>query len=681
MPMPLPAHLILPIFLVVCALLLRLGACADSEDSSSGSSSSSINSAAGAIDKFKMHGRTIRTNSTGTRKRRRSGKNDPSLIADDAWQQRQQVPNCTYVPPSRMRRRLRFLNVRSRRQRLFSRRAYRMAVLAKLAYYDFQREFDADSKNWSVVQEEYSFALVDDPQPPPLLLSSMELKLSARRANQTLETEIASRRMIMGGSLVIRLQLFLCRARHSFVKWRKSIARTIMDTRNRKEMMEARTQSSRTNTTNSAFNGNTAGFNQTRPQNNDTIKNRCRRSLFDEYEAGRRYHVEWALQNWHEASMPKVKWHDTDLIIARSGDSEIVLSFAGTASAADQFTNIQTFEPVGHSGIFGNAPNTTLSGAIHRGFLNAYSRVIRGKIFRLCDVPSPLMRANHRRGNMCKEEITRSLHKRYDDCLEQQQQQNITEEKQYSGGSERKASAATRDGVEASIDNALMPDEMNATKRNKWSTLLKRKLAARIESKRARKRARQLQGCQSQGEKLMDILREIVLEALQSDRSVHLTGHSQGAAIASLLALDIAINFHEVSISKLFLWTFGGPEVADSEFYASARQQSPRLDDFLNDRERYNRFVTRASNCGEDFVTNVASNSLNKRINRRLGGVRGNVVHAAEPVHVPLMSKKSGLEGHFISSYLLGISIASPDQTLEASFSNNNMRVWMDGES
>ena len=236
------------------------------------------------------------------------------------------------------------------------------------------------------------------------------------------------------------------------------------------------------------------------------------------------------------------------------------------------------------------------------------------------------------------------------------------------------------DEEEASIDNAFMTDKMNATKTNKWSTF-KRKLAARIESKRARKRARQLQGCQSQGEKLMDILREIVLEALQSDRSVQLTGHSQGAAIASLLALDIAINFHEVSISKLFLWTFGGPEVADSEFYASARQQSPRLDDFLNDRERYNRFVTRASNCGEDFVTNVASNSLNKRINRRLGGVRGNVVHAAEPVHVPLMSKKSGLEGHFISSYLLGISIASPDQTLEASFSNNDMRVWMDGES
>lgn len=430
--MPLPAHPILLIFIVVCALFLRLGACADSEDSSS--------SAAGAIDEFKKHTRTIRTNSTGTRKRRRSGKNDPSPIADDASQQRQQVPNCTYVPPSRRRRRLRFLNVRSRRQRLLSRRAYRMAVLAKLAYYDFQREFDsrsADSKNWSVVQE-YSFALVDDPQPPPLLLSSTELKLSARRASQTLETEISSKRIIMGGSLVIRLQLFLCRARNSFVKWRKSIARTIMDARNRKEMMEAETQSSRTNTTNRARNGNTAGFNQTRPQKNDTIKNRCRRSLFDKYEAGHRYHVEWALQNWHEASMPKVKWHDTDLIIARSGDSEIVLSFAGTASAADQFTNIQTFEPVGHSGIFGNASNITLSGAIHRGFLNAYSRVVTGKIFRLCDVPSPLMRANHRRGNICKVEITRSLHKRYDGCLEQQQQQNITQEKQYSGGSEGK---------------------------------------------------------------------------------------------------------------------------------------------------------------------------------------------------------------------------------------------------
>lgn len=557
-----------------------------------------------------------------------------------------------------------------------------MAVLAKLAYYDFHREFDAfritNPMNWSGGLGDYSFALVDDPQPPPLLLSSMEVKLRTKRANQTMETEISlGRRMV--GALVIRLQLFLCGARHSFFKWKRSIGRITMATIDGREKMEAGTQSSRTNTTNMAHNGNIAGTNQTRPQY-DTIKNRCRRSLFDEYEAGHRYQIEWALQNWHEASMPKVKWHDTDLIIARSGVSELVLSFAGTASAADQFTNIQTFEPVKHSGIFGNASNITLSGSIHRGFLNAYTRVVSGSILRFCDVPSPLMQANHRQGNMCRVEITQSLHKRYDDCLEQQRRQNITQEKQNGGGSEMNANTAKKDEAQASIDNALMPNEKNATKSNKWSRF-KRKLAARIKSKRARKGARQFVGCQSHGEKLIYILREIVLEALQSGQSVHLTGHSQGAAIASLLALDIAINFHEVSISKLFLWTFGGPEVADSEFYASARRQSPRLSDFLSDRERYNRFVTQAANCGEDFVTNVASNSLNRRVNRRLGGVRGNITHAAEPVHVPLMSRKSGLKGHFISSYLRGISIASPDISLEASFSNNYLRAWMGGES
>lgn len=54
----------------------------------------------------------------------------------------------------------------------------------------------------------------------------------------------------------------------------------------------------------------------------------------------------------------------------------LVVAFAGTASTVDAFTNVQTFEPADHSHFFdGGRKNQTVQGSLHRGFLNAYSRV------------------------------------------------------------------------------------------------------------------------------------------------------------------------------------------------------------------------------------------------------------------------------------------------------------------
>lgn len=482
--------------------------------------------------------------------------------------------NCTYRPPRRRRYRM----IWRRKQRILTRKAYRLAVLAKLAYWDFGRDGEECTT---------CFALADDPPPSRPLLPSKSEKALRMSPHQ-----------IFAG-IVMRFRMQFCRMRYN-------LARIILILRRRHKAFRHEIRPS-TNSTPSLL---------------DTPKEKCRRSLLDRHEAGRRYQIEWTLQNWHEASLPKIRWHDTDLIIATSGLSEIVLSFAGTASAADQFTNVQTFEPVTHSGLFGggvNGTNSTISGSIHRGFLNAYSRVVRGTILRICNAASPsgedmnnttAVDQRHR----CKTSLTKTLHRRYDDCIRADQQ--------------------------GSIDMLKSSNETTATK---WRRKVFKKKQGNKEEKKVKekkkKKSRKLVGCQSHGEKLMDILRELVTDGLESGHTVHLDGHSLGGAISTLLALDVIINLKTVPIQKLHLWTFGAPEVADSMFYETERKASPRLDAFLRDRRRYHRFVTRADNCATDFVTTIASKGLNRRSARRLGGVKGDVAHAVEPAYIPLRHK------------------------------------------
>lgn len=73
-------------------------------------------------------------------------------------------------------------------------------------------------------------------------------------------------------------------------------------------------------------------------------------------------------------------------------------------------------------------------------------------------------------------------------------------------------------------------------------------------------------GCRVRDKKLSNILRELVTNALQKRLTVHVTGHSLGGGIATLLALDIIVYFPNVPVSRLHLWTFGAPQVADDVF-------------------------------------------------------------------------------------------------------------------
>ena len=114
--------------------------------------------------------------------------------------------------------------------------------------------------------------------------------------------------------------------------------------------------------------------------------------------------------DWYETGLAKARFHDTDVLIAYGPyDESLVISFGGTSSAADAVTNIQTFEPANHSGFYhgghvgmaigsrvkryfnlstannsGTFDNTVIQGSLHRGFLNAYARVDRGSVLRLC---------------------------------------------------------------------------------------------------------------------------------------------------------------------------------------------------------------------------------------------------------------------------------------------------------
>lgn len=80
-------------------------------------------------------------------------------------------------------------------------------------------------------------------------------------------------------------------------------------------------------------------------------------------------------KDWREPTIiPGVRYHDTDLLVAKRRN-DVILIFSGSASPTDHATNIQTFEKASHAGVFpGN-------GSLHRGFLNAYSRVNHGLVY------------------------------------------------------------------------------------------------------------------------------------------------------------------------------------------------------------------------------------------------------------------------------------------------------------
>ncbi|KAL7547753.1 hypothetical protein ACHAWF_011028, partial [Thalassiosira exigua] len=516
-----------------------------------------------------------------------------------------------------------------RRRRRLSRVAYRMAILSSLAYHDFRdgRGSIDDDDGGANSTRRWEFALADDAPPARYLLESPEGSGGRARSPKRFllgyddpdggEAAAPSRRRekISFGrawlGIRARFRVSLCRARHS-----------------------ARGRLAKSHTHNAT----------------ETTEH-CKRTVLRKHEAGKRYRVEWAFNNWHEESSAKIRWHDTDLIVATSGSSEVVLAFAGTASAADAVTNVQTLEPASHSGLFGEMAGadptnneTVVQGGIHRGFLNAYARVGRGKIRKVS--------AEGGSGGPFTEG---SLDEYFRDCLVEQVRP-------------KKASTAV-----ATIPRQSGSAQTKSGIQHLWRDAL-RDRRERRDAKRRRNRV-----CHSEGRRLMDILRDVTAASLLAGRTVHLTGHSMAGSLATLHALDVVLNRPDVPVDNLRLWTFGAPEIADSLFFESAGARSRRAREFFGDDARVRRYVTHSHrNCGTDPVASVTSWSLNRPAMRWIGGVRGDVVHAIEPTFVG--SNVTGGELHEIKSYLGAISSSvAPDARLNTDFPPR-LRRWL-GES
>jgi len=364
-----------------------------------------------------------------------------------------------------------------------------------------------------------------------------------------------------------------------------------------------------------------ANFNQSHSKNTGDSCRRNQTVLGDK----KMYRLHYYFYNWHELGVAGIKFHDTDLLILTSDDDkELIIAFAGTASGGDAVTNIQTFEPANHSSFFVGAENKPIQGSLHRGFLNAYSRVDHGSVLRLSNrtMSKPIQKSMRLALRKCKRPVPKK--------------------------------------------------KKNPRKTNKQS------LPSNDKGDEI---------CAVQGTKLVEILRRVVIPALKSGTKVHVTGHSLGGGLATLFAGDLLINFPEVPVRNLHLWTFGAPQVADTLFLQSAIQAVPRLKSFFLNRGygRCHRFVTLSDTCKVDMVSEVAKSTLaahktnfHGRFGRRVGGVHGHVAHFAEPHYLltPTQieatyntselktSTHSTVAAHSMDNYLQGISRESSGHPL-----------------
>jgi hypothetical protein len=297
------------------------------------------------------------------------------------------------------------------------------------------------------------------------------------------------------------------------------------------------------------------------------------------------YTFEYFFYNWYEPTNIKgVNFHDTDVLISTtttpttmsksssstslssSSPNTLIITFAGTSSVADAFTNIQTFEPANHSRFFEPSPpppshdydderrrskqrkwkrkrryntnvnstsydntNTTtlIQGSLHRGFLNAYSRVERGSVLRLSSSKSKSKINNESSYNTRKEKkkkknrrtsslphIIDGLHKRFGRCT-----------------------AGYDDGID---DDHSEKEDVAMDSNNTPSPPLDKK------RQRNKNKGGGGGGCRftKKGEEIRPsiVLKELVNNALKNGYTVHVTGHSLGGALATLLVLNVLVN-------------------------------------------------------------------------------------------------------------------------------------------
>jgi triacylglycerol lipase len=119
----------------------------------------------------------------------------------------------------------------------------------------------------------------------------------------------------------------------------------------------------------------------------------------------------------------------------------------------------------------------------------------------------------------------------------------------------------------------------------------------------------------------------------RKDRTVYVTGHSLGAGLATLHALDVA--FHDLEFKDLVMYNFASPRVGDLEFkeiYDCCVKDSVR---FVND---------------DDIVPNLPRSSVGR------GGLRWQYYHVHSPVTFVLRRRRPGIEyNHSFEAYRKGM--------------------------
>lgn len=334
------------------------------------------------------------------------------------------------------------------------------------------------------------------------------------------------------------------------------------------------------------------------------------------YSHPKRYLFQYSLYNWKESGVAKVRFHDTDMLLSTSTDGkELIIAFGGTASVGDLSTNLQTFESANHSSFF---QGDGIEGSLHRGFLNAYSRVDEGYILPL--------------GNNVSHSIPllRDIHGLFTECEERVRRKNTTPR------------------ISGMMLTSEIYESSSKVKRNNTSST--------HNDKELRNR-----GCHLKRIKLSDILRQLVIDALEQGITVHVTGHSLGGALATLLAGDVIVNHPSVSVKKLNVWVYGSPQIADDTFLRSAIDVAPRLKKFLKGNGRFNRFVTLSNRCKVDAIVDVTKVALSER--KKWGGVHGSVVHFAEPRYL-LTDAQSSAAAHELDHYIESLAAATSKNQL-----------------
>eukprot|EP00980_Cylindrotheca_fusiformis_P031298 scaffold26132_cov103-Cylindrotheca_fusiformis.AAC.1 len=208
---------------------------------------------------------------------------------------------------------------------------------------------------------------------------------------------------------------------------------------------------------------------------------------------GKRYNLHFSFYNWYESGVAGVKFHDTDVLLSTSHDGkELVIAFAGTQSAADAVTNIQTFEPANHSSFFMGAQNRQIQGSLHRGFLNAYTRVDRGSVLRVSNasIPDPLLS---------------DIVSAYGHCKSGLKQKIAKKEKKKKSVALQESSADVFMSEGTNVDENLTGDI--------------RQTANLATATQKVPKPRNNGGCRLKGIKLVDLLRKAVIDALRSGRT------------------------------------------------------------------------------------------------------------------------------------------------------------------